>query len=459
MNTENKVIVKNNPFTMEDFDSVEQWLNDLAAQGLRLKKLGYLTAKFEKTDSNDAEANGKPLRYCVLPTRYSSMNVEEREIYSSSGWEYVPSGGVSVFCTEDENAPEIFTDDATFRRYCRRIIRWEIAATAIWLFLLYQSLKDLPIIPDGPGGSYFSKNSWSPAVYVLLTALGVLTIALIALLIIRRVRMMKRVRDGRTAQKGRSTEAGVYEAADQNDDAGGADASGNAKATAAREPSWKRAYRRGVLCEILCVLILAGCAGIMIDLHAGGDGIADPVNYDGTELVLYRNFDPESWERVKETIEAGNTDADGNDIYDYRILKDNSLVMKREVAEVLTPEHTTDGNEGVTYEETLYEARSEDKMTGYLTDELAFLYNWPEDTDGDGQKIMKEIEFDCEGVDYAGYYVQTRSHESVYADDDETDEDIEYQNLYLRKGVKMIHVMYSGDIDLRSRTDLYLAKL
>jgi len=334
-----------------------------------------------------------------------------------------------VFCTEDENAPEIFTDDATFRRYCRRIIGWEIVAIALWVLLIYNSIRSIPVITDGPGGRYFNMSLWSPAEYVLIIVQIILVVIILARIIIRGLLMVKRVREGRTAK------------------------------SAAGEPGWKRAWRSGIISYILCLVLIVCCAVSIRSLWVTDAEIADPVNYDGTELLLYRNFDPESWDRVKETLEAGNTGADGNEIYDYRIQKDNSFIMKSAISEILQPMFTTDGNEGVTYQENLYEAKSEEKAEGYLADELAYMYNWPDDISGDGQKVMKDIEFDCEGVDYAGYYVQTRSYESVYGEDDGSHEDLEYQNLYLRKGAKIISVLYSGDIDLRSKVSLYTAKL
>lgn len=105
-----KRIRKFTPVSMYDAQGLESWLEDMAKQGLFLKKFGAVWCVFER---GPAQA----LRYRVEPVREQDCGdflgrSPMKELYQDFGWSYTASIGNSmfIFSTEDENAPELHTD-------------------------------------------------------------------------------------------------------------------------------------------------------------------------------------------------------------------------------------------------------------------------------------------------------------------------------------------------------------
>ncbi len=96
----------------------------------------FFICEFEKCEPHKR-------RYRILDKSHFSMSDEEKGIYDDAGWKYVPDerSGVTIFTTDDEDAPELFSDKESFRKYKRNkwigsivlIIVWTYwAAKAIW---------------------------------------------------------------------------------------------------------------------------------------------------------------------------------------------------------------------------------------------------------------------------------------------------------------------------------------
>ena len=133
-----KRIRKFTPVSMYDAQGLESWLEDMAKQGLFLKKFGAVWCVFER---GPAQA----LRYRVEPVREQDCGdflgrSPMKELYQDFGWSYTASIGNSmfIFSTEDENAPELHTDPELqsglwkkLYRQARRSFRFQLLLTVI----------------------------------------------------------------------------------------------------------------------------------------------------------------------------------------------------------------------------------------------------------------------------------------------------------------------------------------
>ena len=95
------------PFGSGDIPAVQHWLEDMAEKGLFFKECGLLFAKFTRGEP-------KKMRYrldfcdvvaCDIPD-------EKKELYEQSGWQVVGEfkSDFVVVCTDDPDAPEIYTE-------------------------------------------------------------------------------------------------------------------------------------------------------------------------------------------------------------------------------------------------------------------------------------------------------------------------------------------------------------
>lgn len=142
-----KRVRKFTPVSMYDAQGLESWLEDMAKQGLFLKKFGTVWCVFERGPA-------RPLRYRVEPVREQDGDdllgrSPMKELYQDFGWSYVTSIGNSMFLfsTEDENAPELHTDpelqSGLWKKLYRRVWRsfwFEIILLAIVIAALCAQL-------------------------------------------------------------------------------------------------------------------------------------------------------------------------------------------------------------------------------------------------------------------------------------------------------------------------------
>ena len=96
------------PCPQYDIAGTESWLEDMASNGYILSKDGFFMGMciFEKRVP-------QKLRYRLTPAKKGGdePELEERDIYSNSGWEFVTGrGSFNIYCTGDIQAPEIDTD-------------------------------------------------------------------------------------------------------------------------------------------------------------------------------------------------------------------------------------------------------------------------------------------------------------------------------------------------------------
>lgn len=122
------------PFESCDIPAIQNWLEDMAEKGLFFKECGVFFAKFEKGEP-------KKMRYrldfcdvvaCDIPE-------EKKELYERSGWNVVGDfkNDCVVICTDDPDAPEIYTDCELLAKPLKSIIsKYRIYLAALCVMLL-----------------------------------------------------------------------------------------------------------------------------------------------------------------------------------------------------------------------------------------------------------------------------------------------------------------------------------
>ncbi|MEH7238045.1 DUF2812 domain-containing protein [Bacillus sp. JJ1562] len=103
----NKIVRKIRPSDFWRIGEHESWFQDMAAEGLHLKKMGKFFAHFVKGEP-------KKMKYRIDVSMKRKMKPEQIEMYAESGWDYVTGyQDFHVFSSPTErNAPEIHTDHA-----------------------------------------------------------------------------------------------------------------------------------------------------------------------------------------------------------------------------------------------------------------------------------------------------------------------------------------------------------
>lgn len=122
------------PFESCDIPAIQNWLEDMAEKGLFFKECGVFFAKFEKGEP-------KKMRYrldfcdvvaCDIPD-------EKKELYEQSGWQVVGdyNSDLVVVCTDEPDAPEIYTDCELLAKPLKSIIsKYRIYLAALCVMLL-----------------------------------------------------------------------------------------------------------------------------------------------------------------------------------------------------------------------------------------------------------------------------------------------------------------------------------
>lgn len=122
------------PFESCDIPAIQTWLEDMAEKGLFFKECGLLFAKFTRGEP-------KKMRYrldfcdvvaCDIPE-------EKKELYERSGWNVVGDfkNDCVVICTENPDAPEIYTDCELLVKPLKNImLKYRIYVAALCVMLL-----------------------------------------------------------------------------------------------------------------------------------------------------------------------------------------------------------------------------------------------------------------------------------------------------------------------------------
>lgn len=137
-----KLVKKYLPVQPFDMAGLEEWLSDLAAQGLFLVKIDLNKAKFRR----DTPKTG--VRYALDVAGPYGIDGERNENYAQMGWDYVTTLALSmasfmyyVYRSDDPQAPALHTDLVTQGGTITTLIRRKRRNLALMLVLLLFILR------------------------------------------------------------------------------------------------------------------------------------------------------------------------------------------------------------------------------------------------------------------------------------------------------------------------------
>ena len=122
------------PFESCDIPAIQNWLEDMAEKGLFFKECGVFFAKFEKGEPKDMRYR---LDFCDVVA--CDIPEEKKELYERSGWNVVGDfkNDCVVICTDDPDAPEIYTDCELLAKPLKSIIsKYRIYLAVLCVMLL-----------------------------------------------------------------------------------------------------------------------------------------------------------------------------------------------------------------------------------------------------------------------------------------------------------------------------------
>ena len=149
-------------FDLADIYQEQNWLEDLARKGLLLTYTGYLIYDFEYGEPTER-------RYQILPEKRKKIEQEELDIYESCGWTCVRGTHAStVFYTDDQNAPEPFTDAVTEKKYyVKRLLYTFITTIALTFCILMNFKLNTNDFVFNPIEAYYQlADKTSPLIYI-----------------------------------------------------------------------------------------------------------------------------------------------------------------------------------------------------------------------------------------------------------------------------------------------------
>ena len=122
------------PFGSGDIPAVQRWLEDMSEKGLFFKECGMLFAKFEKGEPRKMRYR---LDFCDVVA--CDIPDEKKELYEHSGWQVVGdyNSDLVVVCTDDHDAPEIYTDPELLVKPLRNIMYKYMVCTIAFAIIFF----------------------------------------------------------------------------------------------------------------------------------------------------------------------------------------------------------------------------------------------------------------------------------------------------------------------------------
>ena len=405
-------------FDLADIYQEQNWLEDMARRGLLLTYTGYLIYDF---------AYGEPTerRYRILPEKRKKIEQEELDIYESCGWTCVRGTHAStVFYTDDQNAPEPFTDVVTEKKYYVKRLLYTFITTIALTFCI---LMNLDLNTNGfvfnPIEAYYQlADKPSPIIYIYAVMYPILVLFELVF-IFRYTRLIWKLK----------------------------------RETFKRTAGFKaRRYVNMILINAIIVLLVGLFIYVIFvpDKRVMTSSFKEALAYKDAELVRFAEFDPYTWDEVRAnmTVKNGNKNVDNPDIT-YETSYDRNVMMTKMSSEDLSaPSRTykrdkSGGN--LMYHVQLYKANSAKIAARFMSSNIE---NQLEGRNFDvSKRRIRDMKFKYDGLDYAAYIRASEKDEFAYA--------LGTQMLFLRKGNKYVVVAYSGPIDLKSKVGLFAAKM
>ena len=405
-------------FDLADIYQEQNWLEDLARKGLLLTYTGYLIYDF---------AYGEPTerRYRILPEKRKKIEQEELDIYESCGWTCVRgTHGSTVFYTDDQNAPEPFTDAVTEKKYYVKRLLYTFITTIALTFCI---LMNLDLNTNGfvfnPIEAYYQlADKPSPIIYIYAVMYPMLVLFELVF-IFRYTRLIWKLK----------------------------------RETFKRTAGFKaRRYVNMILINAIIVLMVGLFIYVVFvpDKRIMTSSFKEALAYKDAELVRFSEFDPSAWDEVRANmiVRDGNKNIDNPDIT-YETSYDRNIMMTKMSSEDLSAPsrtYTRDKSGGnLMYHVQLYKAKSAKIAARFMPSNIE---NQLEGMNFDvSKKRIRDMRFKYDGLDYAAYIRASEKDEFAY--------ELGTQMLFLRKGNKYVVVAYSGPIDLKSKVGLFAAKM
>lgn len=182
------------PFESCDIPAIQSWLEDMAEKGLFFKECGVFFAKFEKGEPKDMRYR---LDFCDVVA--CDIPEEKKELYERSGWNVVGDfkDDCVVICTENPDAPEIYTDCELLVKPLKNImLKYRIYVAALCVMLLTALVHCG--LPDSVGVIRFLCNITTPYLAAALVLIVLLAAEIIfgAARLIKLKAMAKRIKNG-----------------------------------------------------------------------------------------------------------------------------------------------------------------------------------------------------------------------------------------------------------------------
>ena len=405
-------------FDLADIYQEQNWLEDLARKGLLLTYTGYLIYDF---------AYGEPTerRYRILPEKRKKIEQEELDIYESCGWTCVRgTHGSTVFYTDDQNAPEPFTDAVTEKKYYVKRLLYTFITTIALTFCI---LMNLDLNTNGfvfnPIEAYYQlADKPSPIIYIYAVMYPMLVLFELVF-IFRYTRLIWKLK----------------------------------RETFKRTAGFKaRRYVNMILINAIIVLMVGLFIYVVFvpDKRIMTSSFKEALAYKDAELVRFSEFDPSAWDEVHSNmiVRDGNKNIDNPDIT-YETSYDRNVMMTKMSSEDLSAPSRTDKRDksggNLMYHVQLYKAKSAKIAARFMSSNIE---NQLEGMNFDvSKKRIRDMRFKYDGLDYAAYIRASEKDEFAY--------ELGTQMLFLRKGNKYVVVAYSGPIDLKSKVGLFAAKM
>lgn len=182
------------PFESCDIPAIQNWLEDMAEKGLFFKECGVFFAKFEKGEPKDMRYR---LDFCDVVA--CDIPEEKKELYERSGWNVVGDfkNDCVVICTENPDAPEIYTDRELLVKPLKNImLKYRIYVAALCVMLLTALVHCG--LPDSVGVIRFLCNITTPYLAAALVLIVLLAAEIIfgAARLIKLKAMARRIKNG-----------------------------------------------------------------------------------------------------------------------------------------------------------------------------------------------------------------------------------------------------------------------
>lgn len=378
------------PFGVFDYEYMESWLEDMAAQGFRLVSMSLCFATFVKTEAQN-------LRYRIIPQPAGKTGDEETGFYEAHGWDFVAaSRGLSVFCSSDPDAEELFTDYRSYSQRTRSFMIWCIIGVAAFAYLGWTNFDNYRELMTECGGILHLINEVGLIYFISFCMIGILAICLSLTIAVRYGMLAARLKRGIHRTK---------------------------------LPFRIRCRMNKVVAAAVCICVAALPAG-----ELSGHVILGKTTYPGlsdNHPVSLEKLDGAFYNKVNTALEDEEWP---EEIGCWADQYSNGLFsVVNEVYAGIEPTESgtlTETDEYRYFYAIYYEARSKQIAKKFMEEELQ------QNREREVARI-KEFNGEYNGIDQ-GYYI--------------IDED-GYQRLLVRSGSRMETVIYYGETDVEIKTD------